>query len=250
MLALLLLWVPIALPIQSIVPDANLVTIITMPLLYAAFLVLLRFWGRWVYGESNLFWVYGFRKPRQFNRELLRGLVIGLISLLAMFALEGVVGWVQWQPMQSSFPRIFVEGGVVAIAYGFAEELLFRGWFLNELERGYSKTTSLWVCSVIFALLHGIRPQFPALVILGLSLVWAKRACRGRLGLAIGLHAGLIWGYYLVNVGQLVKFSNIVPAWVIGIDRNPLASLVGILALSAIGFGVRRSALQSDFRST
>lgn len=248
MLALLILWVPIALPIRSIVRDPNLTTIITMPILYAAFLVLVRLWGRLVYREPNLFKVYGFRQPRQFSRELVKGLGIGLISLLTLFVLQGVLGWVQWQALQSTFPRIVLEGGIVAIAYGFAEELLFRGWLVNELDRGYSSSTSLWASTLIFALLHGIRPQLPALVILGLTLVWAKRACRGRLGLSIGLHAGLIWGYYLVNVGQLVKFSNQVPDWVTGIDKNPLAGLVGILALSAIGFGMRRSAMKQTLR--
>lgn len=248
-LTLLVIWVPIALPIRSIVQDPNLTTIITMPLLYTAFLVLVRLWGRLVYREPNLFKVYGFRQPKQFSRELVKGLGIGLISLLTMFVLQGVLGWVQWQPLQSTFPRIVLEGGIVAIAYGFAEELLFRGWLVNELDRGYSPSTSLWASSLIFALLHGIRPQLPALVILGLTLVWAKRACRGRLGLSIGLHAGLIWGYYLVNVGQLFKFTNVVPVWVTGIDKNPLAGMMGILALSAIALSMRFLALRSNSRS-
>lgn len=245
MLTLLVMWLPIALPIRSIVADPNLETILTMPLLYAAFLGLVRLWGHFVYREPNLFKGYGFRQPRQFSRELLKGLGIGLGSLLAMFVLQGVLGWVQWQVPQSTFARIVLEGGLVAIAYGFAEELLFRGWFLDELDRGYSPKTSLWISSLIFALLHGIRPQFPALVLLGLVLVWAKRACRGRLGLAIGLHAGLIWGHYIVNVGQLVKFSNQVPDWVTGIDRNPLAGGVGILALGAIALGMRKAAIKA-----
>lgn len=134
----------------------------------------------------------------------------------------------------------------MAIAVGFAEELLFRGWLLNELDRGYSPSVSLVTSSLIFALLHGIRPQLLALGILGSILVWAKRATRGRLGLSIGFHAGIVWGYYLVNVGQLVTFSNRFPAWVTGIDRKPLAGVVGILTLSAIAFGMRSVALKKS----
>ena len=132
----------------------------------------------------------------------------------------------------------------MAIAVGFVEELLFRGWLLNELDREYSPAVSLLVSSSIYALVHGIRPQLFALIIMGAILVWAKRATRGRLGLSIGVHAGLVWGYYLVNVGQLVEVSNQVPDWVTGIDRNPLAGVVGVLALSAIAVGMRSAALR------
>ncbi len=244
-LLLLLLWLPIALPISWMISDSNLATILTIPVLYTEFLLLVVWWGRSVYGEPNLIKVYGLRQPRKTARNVLQGLAIGLSSLFAMFIVESLCGWAIWQP-QSDLPRIVLEGGIVAIAYGFAEELLFRGWLLNELERGYPAQTALWTSSIIFAALHGFRPQFPALVILGSSLVWAKRSA-GRLGVAIGLHAGLIWGYYIVNVGQIVKFTGRVPDWVTGIDRNPLAGVVAIVALSAIAIAMRKAAIDRRF---
>lgn len=257
MAVLLLMWVPIALPIDRTVPDRNLATILTMPLLYLEFILLVVLWGRFVYREPNQFKVYGFRQPTKFVRNLLQGLGIGLISLLLMFAIQGGFGWVVWQVPQANFGQIVLEGGLVAIAYGFAEELLFRGWLLDELERGYSAKTALWISSGIYALLHCLGPiqrsvQFPALLLLGMILVWAKRASHGRLGLSIGLHAGLIWGYYLVNVGQLVKFSNQVPEWMTGIGRNPLAGIVGLVSLGAIALWVRSTSRQhrSDQAST
>ncbi|MBE9009192.1 CPBP family intramembrane metalloprotease [Pseudanabaenaceae cyanobacterium LEGE 13415] len=252
---LFFMWLPLKISIEWAVSvfygvnDAaqNLASILTLIVLYIEFLILVRIWGRFVYREP-LFKVYGLRQPRLSSRNFLQGLAIGLGSLMLMFALQGVLGWVQWQIPGSTFPRIALEGGVMAIAIGFAEELLFRGWLLNELDRDYSPQISLVVSSLIYAALHGIRPQFFALVILGLILVWAKRATRGRLGLSIGFHAGVVWGYYLVNVGQLVTFTNRVPSWVTGIDRNPLAGIMGILALSTIAFFMRSTALQN--RST
>jgi hypothetical protein len=47
----------------------------------------------------------------------------------------------------------------------------------------------------------------------------------------MGLHGGLVWGYYILNVGELVKYSDTVPTWITGIDRNPLAGVMGILFL-------------------
>lgn len=237
------MWLPIALPINRFVTDQNLATILTTPVLYAEFILLVALWGRFVYRQPNLFKVYGYRQPRRTIRNLIQGLAIGLMSLFVLFAIQSAFGWIQWQAPPGVFGRIVLEGGIVAIVYGFAEETLFRGWLLNELERGYSDRTALWISSLVFALLHGIRPQFWALLILGMILVWAKRATAGRLGLSIGLHAGLVWGWYLVNVGQLVKFSSQVPAWITGIDHNPLAGLMGILALSAIALWVRQRAI-------
>jgi len=246
------MWLPLKISIEWAVSffygvnDAaqNLASILTLIILYLEFILLVKFWGRFVYHEP-LFKVYGFRQPRQSFRNFLQGLAIGLGSLLVLFAIQGILGWVQWQTPSSAFLRFALEGGLMAIAVGFAEELLFRGWLLNELDRDYSPQISLLVSSVIYAAVHGIRPQIFALVILGAILVWAKRATRGRLGLSIGFHAGVVWGYYLVNVGQLVTFTNRVPAWVTGIDRNPLAGIMGILALSAIAILMRSTAIKS-----
>lgn len=242
------MWVPLALPIDRTVSDRNLATILTMPLLYLEFLLLLVLWGRFVEGSKNLFKIYGFRQPTKFVRNLLQGVGVGVISVLLMFAIQGGLGWVVWQAPQPTLLRIVLEGGLVAIAYGFAEELLFRGWLLHELEHGYSEKTALWASSIIFSLVH-LGPiqrsiQLPALVLLGMILVWAKRASSGRLGLAVGLHGGLIWGWYIINVGQLVTFPNAVPEWVTGIGRNPLAGIVGLIGLSAIALWVRSTSRQ------
>jgi membrane protease YdiL (CAAX protease family) len=252
LLMLLAVWLPVKFPIEWVISvfygatDAarNLASIVTLVILYLEFIGLVRFWSRAVYHE-NLFKMYGLRQPRQTIRDLLQGLAIGLGSLMLMFLLQGLLGLVQWQTPQSSFPRILLEGGVMAIAVGFAEELLFRGWLLNELDRDYSPRISLGVSSLIFAIVHGTRPQFFALVLLGMTLVWAKRGTEGRLGRSIGLHAGLVWGYYLVNVGQLVNYTHQAPEWVTGIDRNPLAGLIGILALSAIALGLKKASVRA-----
>jgi uncharacterized protein len=66
------------------------------------------------------------------------------------------------------------------------------------------------------------------LLLLSLTCIWAKRLCQGRLGLSIGIHAGLIWGWYVVNVGKLIEYTGKVPVWVTGINDNPLAGVVGL----------------------
>ncbi|MBC6420150.1 MAG: CPBP family intramembrane metalloprotease [Hormoscilla sp. SP12CHS1] len=248
LLILLLLWVPLAAPIYLWVGDRNAVSIITMALLYGEFIFLVRLWGKRVYGQPRVLQGYGLKLTRQNGLELLAGLGLGLVSILSMLTVQELLGWLDWRLPGAFRPVIIPEGLLVALAVGFAEELCFRGWLLDELQRDYTIEASLWLDAFLFALLHFIKPllemirtaaQFPGLLLLGLNLVWAKRSTRGRLGFPIGLHGGLVWGYYIVNVGQLLAYSPQVPTWVTGIDGNPLAGLVGLISLGAIAVFLR-----------
>jgi hypothetical protein len=248
-LALLLLWLPIAAPIRLLVRDDNLVTILTMPLLYVEFILLLRLWGKKVYKQTQILRLYGLERTPQNAMDLLHGLAIGLINILILFGVEGLLGWLVWQKPSISLLRIILEGLIIALAYGFAEELLFRGWLFDELQRDYNLSVVVWATAVIFAVSHFIKPlpeiirtspQFFGLLLLAFFLVCAKRWRRGRLGLSIGLHAGLIWGYYIMNVGQLTKYSGAVPDWVTGVNRNPLAGLMGLILLSVLALWMGR----------
>lgn len=251
--ALLLLWLPLAAPIYLLVPDANLVSILTIVLLYADFIFLLRVWGKNVYQQPQIFRHYGLQFTRRNGIELLFGLAIGLINILFLFGIEGALGWLVWQQPQIFLLKLILEGFFVGLGVGFAEELLFRGWLLNELERDYSPSWALWIDAVTFAALHFIKPleaiihtlpQFPALVLLGLTQVWGKRWRRGRLGLPMGLHGGLVWGYYIINVGELIQYSGQVPDWMTGVNNNPLQGVMGVVLMSVLALWMQRQSLK------
>ncbi|NDJ23049.1 CPBP family intramembrane metalloprotease [Nostoc sp. B(2019)] len=250
---LLLLWLPLAAPIYLLVRDSNLVSILTMVLLYVEFIVLLKLWGKYVYQQPQILRHYGLEFTRQNAVDLLRGLAMGLINILILFGIQGFLGWLAWQQPKVFLLKVILEGLIVGLGIGFAEELLFRGWLLNELEQDYSPRVALWTDAVAFAALHFIKPleaiintlpQFPALVVLGLTQVWGKRWRRGRLGLPIGLHGGLVWGYYIINVGELTKHSGKVPDWVTGVNNNPLQGLMGVLLMSVLAFWIRGRSLK------
>ncbi len=247
MLVLLLIWAPFVGLVGWFIHDANTASIATMILLYAEFIFLVRLWGRTVYDQPDLLKRYGLVRTPRNGVNLLTGLAIGLTSLLLVFAIQSVFGWLIWLSPQPFLPRMILEGALTGLGIGFAEELLFRGWLLDELQRDYSSKKAMWICAIVFALLHapGSIAQVPALILLGLALVLAKRASGGRLGLSIGLHGGLVWGYYIVNVGQLIQYSHQVPDWLTGIGGNPLASLTGMVAIGAIALGMRVAASRS-----
>ena len=253
LLILLAIWLPLAAPIYLLVKDSNLATILTMGLLFTEFMFLVPRWGKQVYGQTQLLKSYGLINTRKNGFELLIGLAIGLLLTFSLFAVQGLFGLVAWQN-SDNLPRIIAEGLLSALGVGFAEELVFRGWLLDELQRDYNYRISLWVNSLVFALSHFIKPvaamlqswpQFPGLLLLGLILVWGKRSRQNRLGLSIGLHAGLVWGYYIINIGQLVRYSASVPDWVTGVNGNPLAGAIGLLFLSVLAVGMRKMSQQS-----
>lgn len=250
-LILLLAWLPIALPLRWLIRDENLANIVTLLILYIQFIGLVRYWGQKVHGQYQVLRSYGLEFSTTNGLYVLRGLGIGLGSVVLLLLVETLCGWIFWQVPSLSTFRIVLEGLVVSLAIGFAEELLFRGWMLDELQRDYAPVVVLWANAILFAALHLRLWTFPSLVFLGVALVWAKRSHpRIRLGkrytllgLPIGIHAGLVWGNYIVEVGKLIQYSERVPEWVTGIGRNPLAGVMGVIFLSSLALGMWRYAI-------
>ena len=252
LLALILIWFPLALPLHfALAEDPNLATILIMGCLFIEFLFLLNWWGKKFYKQSHIFKSYGLEFTRNNSIKCLNGLSIGLLLTLSLFLLEGVFGWLKFTNPTVALWPIIAEGSLSAFGVAIAEELVFRGWLLAELEQDYSPATALWLNGIIFGILHFIKPipeiirtfpQFPALILLGLILVWAKRGQQGKLGLPIGIHAGLIWGYYIINVGELINYTERVSPWITGVDKNPLAGFMGLLFLSILAFYLRTKA--------
>ncbi len=246
-LILLLLWLPFAAPIYLLVDNSNSASIGAMGLLYLEFMLLVWVWGRTVHRQPRIFQHYGLEISRRNGWELVQGFGLGWLVLCIVFGIEFSLGWVTWHTPGLPWQRLIQEALMVGLGVGFAEELLFRGWLYDELQRDYPLRTVLWGTAIPFALLHFIKPletivrtfpQFLGLLLLGLTLVWAKRSQRGRLGLPIGLHAGLISAYYCFNVGQVMQYSHRVPDWVTGIDGNPLAGLMGLAGLGSIALSI------------
>jgi uncharacterized protein len=250
LLILVLIWLPFAALIYLLLnSDPNLVTILTMGLLFIVFLFLLPKWGKYVHKQPQIVRHYGLVWNKSNGIDFLNGLTIGLLFCLGLFATEAIFGWIEIKAPSVMLLKVIAEGLLSAIGVGLAEELVFRGWILDELRRDYDFKTVVWANALLFALSHFIKPidevirtfvTFPALVILGLSLVWAKNARCNRLGICIGLHAGLVWGYYILNVGKLIENRDRVPAWVTGIDGNPIAGLMGLLFLGVLAIWMRK----------
>jgi uncharacterized protein len=233
----------------------NLLSILTMGLLTIEFIALLPWWGKQVYQHPNLYARYGLVFSRQNGLLLLKGIAIGAGFAFALFVTQGLLGWLTWQSPRLPLVQLALEGSATALGVGLAEELFFRGWMLDELERDYTPIVILIADATIFAMLHFIKPipvmlaslpQFPGLFLLATAVIIAKRQHRNLLGISIGLHAGLVWAYYIVNVGNMVKYSGRVSDWITGINGNPISGLLGLIFLGVLAILMSNSASKVD----
>ena len=251
---LLLVTLPIALPLRLWLGESAELGLAI--LLYVVFVIEVGWWGRKVRGEPAPYRYYGLCLQSPSGWEFIWGLAIALVSFSGLMLVQVGLGWLTVREADL-LPALF-SGAITAFAVGFAEELLFRGWLLTELEHSLSLGSALWTDSLIFAILHFLKPleviwqtwvQFPGLVLLGMILVWARRLTAGRLSMAIALHAGLVWAYYIVNTTQWIVPSGSAAEWLTGIDGNPLAGLMGLVFLGIMAL-LLRSQLPTGGRGT
>ena len=147
LLVLIILWVPgLVLSYGGMMlfhqnledPETkNTLSILTMGWLAIEFMLILPWWGRRVYNHPNLYYRYGLVITRRNGLLLLKGLAIGLGFAFALFIIQGLLGWLTWQSSSMPLPQLILGGAATSFGVGLAEELFFRGWMLDELDRDY-----------------------------------------------------------------------------------------------------------------
>lgn len=177
-------------------------------------------------------------------RALLRGLIKALLLLLLVAAGLGLAGHLSWQPRLTA--GLLLNSLLLGLGVGWAEELLFRGWLLGELGLLLGQQRGLWLQAALFSLVH-TRFNLPllqllallgGLLLLALALGLQRRADGGLLWGAIGLHGGLVGGWFLLQQG-LVSIDSAAPAWLLG-PANPIGGVLGWLGLSLLLVARRR----------
>jgi uncharacterized protein len=66
-------------------------------------------------------------------------------------------------------------------------------------------------------------------------LVLARIADGGSLGIAWGLHAGLVWAIATVDTAELVIYTGKTAEWLTGKNKKPLAGAAGIICVLGTG---------------
>jgi membrane protease YdiL (CAAX protease family) len=197
--------------------------------------------------------------------ELAAGVAMG-IGLFSV-VMAGLWGCGVYHPARGSIARLGA-GACIALATGFIEETLMRGFLFRLAEIVGGTWTGLIVSSALFGFAHAANPNATVFSSLAIALeagilLGAAYALTGRLWLAIGIHAG--WNFaegplfgtavsgHAVHSG-LLNGTLAGPVILTGGDFGPEASVVAImvclaLAVPLLWLAVRRRRLQPPFWS-
>ncbi|GAB4477236.1 MAG: type II CAAX endopeptidase family protein [Anaerolineales bacterium] len=176
---------------------------------------------------------------------LIAGLIMGVI-----FCVELAIGWLRidgfaWQlEEQSQFWKEVALIALLFILVGWTEELLSRGYHLQNLADGLNIPAGVVLSSLIFAILHQSNPSFTwraflGLFIAGLFFCFAYYQF-GNLWVPIGLHIGwnffegVVFGFQvsgLYNLPKLILQTVSGPEWITGGAFGPEAGFVLIAGL-------------------
>ena len=230
--------------------SSNNLSIIGTIITFVLFLTILPSWAR-IRWRNNHVWLsigLDFKNKYRALKIFFHGFIFSFFLLLVFFLVIFICGWVDMFnniDFYSLLNAILLIVGVV-----FAEEVIFRGWLMNEMVLLFGLKRGAFYQSVIFSIAHyrndiGFKSLFTllfGLFLLGLVLTLRRALDNGSLLGCIGLHGGLVGIWYLFDTG-LVIFSPDVPYYFLGPSKdmvNPVGSIIGITILLAIVYFQRR----------
>ena len=242
-------WIPIAIPVAILIkwhPPQAITTEQKLPLLASLYLIAPII--VWLFAKiENVSWVnYGLFLDINSLLSLLLGFGLGVAGLGIVFGLEYLFGFMQWH--SDNLERlwsILLPILILGLWVGITEELIFRGFLVNELSQDYTIGIVAVISSIIFAGLHLIweqkqtLPQLPGLWLMGMILVAARLVDHGSLSLAWGLHAAWIWGLTCLDSAELISYTGKASELITGINKQPLAGVAGIFCLLITGAFIR-----------
>ena len=228
----------------------NNLSIIGTIITFFLFLIILPSWGR-IRWKTNHVWLsigLDFKNKFRAIKTFFNGFLVSFFLLLTFSLFIHLFGWVD------SFNSIkfgaLLNAIFLIISIVFAEEIVFRGWLLEEMVLLFGFRKGIIFQSAIFSLSHyrsdigleGLIPFFAGLFLFGLVLTLRRIIDKGSLWGCIGLHGGLVGIWYLFDSGMVI-FSIDTPYYLLGPSKymvNPIGSVIGLTILLIIIFFQRR----------
>jgi hypothetical protein len=205
--------------------------------------------ARWLLDQRS-FVSLGFGRQHALP-DVLAGIVIAGLIMGAIFLAEWRLGWLSVEAVSWPLdPDGLSELGVwflIFVIVGWQEELLARGYWLQNIAEGLNLPLGVLLSSAMFALMHISNPSVSWIAIMGLFFAGLFLASgylfTRQLWLPIGLHIG--WNFFEGNVFgfqvsgletfRLIHVAVNGPEWWTGGAFGPEA---GLIVLPAMALGV------------
>ncbi|NIS82484.1 MAG: CPBP family intramembrane metalloprotease [Anaerolineales bacterium] len=196
-----------------------------------------------------------------FDRHTLSDLAVGFFLPVLMFSLiygiETAMGWLHfdsfaWATADLELVVLQTIGlFILFIAVGYSEELLSRGYHLQNLIEGINLSWALFLSSFIFGVLHITNPNATWVSVVGITVSgyflaygWIRTK---KLWLSIGLHIGWnffegpVFGFPVSGMQSFSLLQHTVdgPILITGGEFGPEAGLVLLPAMLLGAFLIR-----------
>ena len=210
-------------------------TIIT----FLIFIFSLPKWFEIRWGLTNTWKLVGLERNRKIVLYFLKGFLLSIILISLILIPIMRTEWGYW--IGNISPNKLINSIFLLIGVGLAEELIFRGWLLEELKNQFGIKKAILTQALIFSLVHiGFDLPFwemvsilTGLFFLGILLSLLRLKDNNSLWGCIGLHGGLVGLWFITNNG-LLAIAKDSPKWLVGpgnINTNPLGGIFGISSM-------------------
>jgi len=198
----------------------------------------------------------GLRLDRRAPLDVLVGFLVAGTAVAGIYVVEAGAGWLRfdgwaWEAMPAGQVALQLVAALLGFTLvGYYEELLSRGYHLQNIQDGIGLGWGVFLSSVVFALMHIANPNTTWYsVLLGLTAAggffafgWIRTR---QLWMPIGLHIGWnffegnVFGFPVSGIGVmgLIRQAPTGPVALTGGAFGPEAGLI-VLPAMAVGVGL------------
>jgi membrane protease YdiL (CAAX protease family)/ADP-ribose pyrophosphatase YjhB (NUDIX family) len=194
------------LPLERVMPEVERLPLaLTLPLItveLGVILLLTYLFRRFLDRQS--FVSLGLARRRGWLWEIAFGLILGFVLMGGIFLVEWAGGWLTvsdkvWR-FQAPGPALLMLAGyfTLFILAGASEEIMFRGYILQNLREWPGTILAIVISSILFGLLHSLNPNFNLFAALNIALAGAAFCyaylITGNLWLPLAFHFS--WNFF------------------------------------------------------
>ena len=209
---------------------------------FLLFIFFLPYWFDIRWKISNPWLLLGITKNKLLKNffHFFKGVLFSLVLITLILVPLLQYSFISW--IGEFSPSILLNSILLGLGVGFAEEIIFRGWLLEELKFEYGIKISIALQALFFCFVHplsnnifwniiGLRLGF---FLLGIFLSLVRIKDKGSLWSCIGIHGGLVGIWFYINNG-LIQLKESTPSFLAGPFTqnmsNPIGSFSAILIL-------------------